>query len=180
MDLEHRLETHERVGNTCQSWCLAADQLFAAARVVKTQYDTFDVDAWATSAAETKAQGLVDQMDRNAVREWVAKDPATRAALLSQIVAWNLADTSLAAELLDSYGHIEEVGQAFHSRRMSGAWVGAASERWATLAREMEDVVRSTKRGGLRKWAAAMAADLRERADRDRMREAERDLRERD
>jgi hypothetical protein len=52
MDLKHRTEQHERVGNTYQSWCLAADQLFAAARVLKRQHDTFDDEEWMASEVE--------------------------------------------------------------------------------------------------------------------------------
>lgn len=40
MDDELRRSQHERAGNLYQTWCGAADQLFASARVLKAQHDT--------------------------------------------------------------------------------------------------------------------------------------------
>jgi hypothetical protein len=124
--------------------------------------------------------GLVDQMDQSAILEWTAKDPPERASLLAHLVALNFSDDSLAAQLIDSYAHIDEVAQAFHSRRVTGSWSGPASAHWLSLANELEDVVRATRRAGLRKWAATVARSLVERAEHDRVHEEEEELRGRD
>jgi hypothetical protein len=123
--------------------------------------------------------GFIDLMDQVAILEWASREPTKRAALLAQLVAWNLSDSSLAASLIDSYVHLDEVSDAFRSRRMSGAWVGSEAAHWEKLAQELEEIAASTRRSGLRKWATSVAVDLHARAERDREREEEEELRER-
>ncbi len=122
-------------------------------------------------------EGLVDQMDRSAILAWTAEDPVHHASLLAHVVSAKFTDDSLAGILVNLYADRDDVASAFHSRCVTGSWIGRASEHWSSTGRAMRDVARTTALGGLRRWATQVAESLEQMAERDRIREEEEALR---
>lgn len=123
------------------------------------------------------ADGLIDQMPRDTIRAWVAELPSQRVPLMARLTSLDLSsDTTLPALLIESYGEMEGVGEAFFGAQISGVWAGPTSEHWAAMGEALEAVARRTVLPGLRMWAERSAKSLREMAEREREREAEEQL----
>jgi hypothetical protein len=121
--------------------------------------------------------GVADALPHETLFRWVAADPGGRATALAHLVRPVFSpDESLAAQLAARFGRDEDVSAALFGQLVSGAFDGSAAQRWAGLATEMEQVAAATRLPALRRWAREVATQLREMAERDAAREAEREL----
>ena len=121
--------------------------------------------------------GFVDRMGHSAVIEWVAVDPVTRASVMADLVAKSYDDDTLAGKLIEQYGADDDVASAFHSKLVSGPWVGSSADHWASIATGMRVVAQRARGSGLRRWATRGAEILEQMSARDRVREEEERLR---
>lgn len=123
-------------------------------------------------------EGLLENLPSDSVGAWIAEKAEERASLAARLIVVDFSsDSTMAAQLVGTYGDNEHVGSAFFSAIVSGTWVGPISERWAGLASHMADVAKRTSLPKLCRWAEDAATSLRGMAKRDRQREEERDLR---
>ncbi len=123
--------------------------------------------------------GLVDLMDHATVIEWASADPSRRATVLSELVAKRYGDETLAGRLIERYGADEDVARAFHSKLMTGEWVGSSAEHWASLAADLRTIIDQSRGPNLRRWATRGAEILDQMSARDRVREDEARVRDR-
>ena len=124
-------------------------------------------------------KGLLELLPPAAIHAWISEQPEKRAALAAHLVSKDLSsDTTLAAQILEQFGHNENVASAFFSEYVSGSWWGPASEHWEELAADLEKVACETKLPRLKQWALESARSLHSMADRDRQREDEERLRD--
>jgi hypothetical protein len=123
-------------------------------------------------------QGLLDRFPLKEVHEWIAEKPAERAPIAAELVLKNFAnDDTLASQILGQYGDDRNVQSAYSSKFMSGTWVGKSSEHWDSSATKLNDIARRTALPKVRSWALQAASDFRQMAEKDRVREAEQELR---
>jgi hypothetical protein len=121
--------------------------------------------------------GIVDGLPHELLLGWAAVSPDRRASILAHLADPDFSkDDSLVAKLADLFGDREAVSLALFAQFTTGAWNGSASDHWATLADQMEQVIHTTRSPGLRRWARRAGEWLRSKEARDRVYEAERDL----
>jgi DNA polymerase III delta prime subunit len=143
---------------------------------VLKQYLSSATDAMSFSIGFPR--GVVDQLHREEIWNWVAEAPETRAKIMARFVAKDFShDNTLAALMIGTYGDIEKVSSAFFSEYLSGGWTGSSSDHWDTLASRVDEVAHRTSLPKLSRWATDAARSLRQMAERDRQREEEDDLR---
>jgi hypothetical protein len=122
--------------------------------------------------------GLLDRFPPKEVYEWIAEKPAERAPIAAELVLKNFAnDNTLASQILGQYGDDRDVQSAYSSMFLSGTWVGKSSAHWESSATALNDIAHRTALPRVRSWALKAASDFREMAERDRVREAEEELR---
>jgi len=85
-------------------------------------------------------------------------------------------DDSLAAQLANIYADDSDVCSALFAELMSGTHMGSSAEHWGGKAHSLQENASKTQLPGLRRWAMQAAASFREMAERDRVREAEKQL----
>jgi hypothetical protein len=115
---------------------------------------------------------VMDQMPREAVLQWIAEAPVTRAIRVAKMSAKNFADTSLAAAILERWDS-QDVRAQLLNEFMSGGWSGDASLHWDALASQLDAVARESKLSGVKRWARDGALELRRMAEHERKHEAE-------
>lgn len=118
-------------------------------------------------------EGLLNDLPHEPILEWVTEAPKLRGSLVAEMAGKDTRDTSIGPKVIERFGHLEEVGQAFFSAYFSGSWTGSPAEHWKQLASEMRAVADKTGIRGLKRWARLAAADLDRMAARDRKREEE-------
>ena len=124
---------------------------------------------------------VLERLPMNAVLAWIAEPPSKqaphRAALLARLTnKHGLADESLAARIIASYGDHEIVDEAFFSHHVSGAGAGRLSTRWQGLKHELQQVAGNTQLPGLRRWAHKSVAALEQMVSKQRQHEEEETL----
>ena len=121
---------------------------------------------------------VFDRIPPDVVLDWVAAQPADRAATAVKFASKDLSsDATLASRLIGLYGDREVVASAFFAEYISGAWWGPASAHWSQLAAALDEIATHTGLRNLGRWASNSAHSLREMAERDRKREEEEELR---
>lgn len=121
--------------------------------------------------------GVVSQLPHVTILAWVEGAPEQRASLLARLVEKVYADGTLGAELLHRYRKLKGVGDTFFSALVTGTWTGNSSDRWESLAMQLDATVQTSKLKGVRDWARESSVALRQMAKEDRRREAEESLR---
>lgn len=122
--------------------------------------------------------GLVDKIPTEVILKWIEADPTPRASAIAGIAGKDYsADSTLASQVLGTFGHDPALVSSFFSHFVSGSWVGEASNHWDSLASQLEEVAKHTRLPKLRDWAEASATKLRRMADEDRVREEEEKIR---
>ncbi len=123
-------------------------------------------------------RGVVERMPLDEVMAWISEKPIQRAATVAKFSSMDMtSDDTLASRIIGTYGSHEQVAEAFFSNYVSGGWSGEASAHWNELADALEEVARRTALPKLHHWATDSTGQLREMADRDRVREEEEKLR---
>lgn len=163
-----------------------------AAEIVQLCVDADPVAAWEETRRYLEAdygevlifgvgfpEGLLDQMDHDAILSWVAEDAEQRSRLVPRFVAKRYGDDTLGGKLIERYGQDDKVAGVFASHLMSGSWVGSSADHWASIASQMRSVVESSAGSGLRRWARQVADILEQMAERDRIQEEEERVRDR-
>jgi hypothetical protein len=117
--------------------------------------------------------GLVDRLPQDQVLGWAASSP-DRVLLLARLAAPNFQDDrSLAAVLADLHGHRDDVSRALIGQMSDWRCYGVSRQQWAEHADGLEQVTRTTRREGLRRWARSAAEACRAEEERCRIQEEE-------
>jgi hypothetical protein len=121
---------------------------------------------------------IIDQVPQDKVLAWVRQNPELRASLLARIIKLDFAnDDSLAAILINEYGHFEEVGRAFSAAYGSGTWGGTWASWYNSRAKFLAQVAKSSTLPKLREWSDLEASNLRRQAEELHNRDQEDELR---
>jgi hypothetical protein len=121
--------------------------------------------------------GIVDQLPRAAVLEWASHEVPSRPCLIARITTADYSrDDSLASQLANNYANDADVSSALFAECMSGMHMGSSADHWARKAFSLQQTASKTQLPGLRRWATQAAASFMEMAERDRVREAEKEL----
>ena len=120
---------------------------------------------------------IIDAMPRQSVLDWVAVDPAIRAPRIAALAAKDFTDASLAAAIIGQFGDNKRVSSSFFASYITGVWGGLPSEHWDQLARNLDEVAKSSTISNMRRWAKERAHELHQLAEQERGREAENDVR---
>ncbi|WP_144234499.1 hypothetical protein [Oceanidesulfovibrio marinus] len=122
--------------------------------------------------------GIVDQMPVSDIEAWINKDPNKRAATIVSFLKMDFSnDENLASQLIEKYSDQEKIPGRVFSKFVSGSWAGPASSHWEELAKELDNVAANTTLPKLKQWSQWAASELRNMAERERLREEEEDLR---
>jgi hypothetical protein len=101
--------------------------------------------------------GLADRFPQERILGWAA-DSSERLVTLARLAAPNFQDDqSLAAVLADRHGAREDVSTTLFNHLCGTFSDGHWSQRWAEHASNLEQVARTTRRSGLRRWARVIA-----------------------
>lgn len=120
---------------------------------------------------------LLDDLPRDSVLRWIAESPSERGALVARLIAKRLDDQSIFVEILDRYGHLDDVASALRAHFFTGQWSGDPSKHWDGLASQLEPLAARDDRPRAAQWARSMITSLKARAEFERQREAEQRVR---
>lgn len=119
-------------------------------------------------------KGIIERLGPEEIFKWIDSDPKRRATTITSLLLKDLNDGSLAAKILDRYGHLPDVHSAFVGTFWTGHWMGPASKHWSDIAQQLEDAAAKSTLPGVRKWAISTAGMFRREAKKELKREEER------
>lgn len=131
------------------------------------------------SVRDDKLVGL-DSLPSTMVFKWVDVAPADRACLLAQYCPPNISEPgetpSFARQVLERYGHIEQVRRSLHTNNFTEAWSGPASEHYREKLERIEALLTIETNANVRMWLKERREQLQARVEY----ELEQELRERE
>ncbi|WP_123784098.1 hypothetical protein [Corallococcus macrosporus] len=123
--------------------------------------------------------GELERLPHEEILSWVAAAPASRALLVARLVAKTLAPGSLSEKLLAANAAQADLSDEYFLAWLQGGWWGPESAHWQGIAEQLNALAKETLEPAVMDWARHAAQRFRQRAEHERKREEERQVRRR-